>query len=303
MAYTKLHATILDSSVWLEPAHVRLVWITMLAMADQHGVVHASVGGLAHRARVTKEECSDAIARFLGPDPDSRDRTTGERIEEVPGGWLVLNHANYRDRQTREQSLTAARVAKHRAKTKERSDDSVTPRYVTDGNDGKRLSAYASADGIGSGVEGEPERGVKSKMPPRPDDVPEDLWQEWVAFRKSKRATVTKLVLDTTRAKATEAGMTMVEALTFWIANGQTGFFPKPKAKTKATGNPIDGGFDQWGKWHGVGRGPKNYSAPMDEDDPEHPKSILANQNSIRASKGLPPLPEDEAQKILNGAR
>lgn len=299
MAYTKLHATILDSSVWLEPAHVRLVWITMLAMADQHGVVHASVGGLAHRARVTKEECSDAIARFLGPDPDSRDRTTGERIEEVPGGWLVLNHANYRDRQTREQSLTAARVAKHRAKTKERSDDSVTPRYVTDGNDGKRLSAYASADGIGSGVEGEPERGVKSKMPPRPDDVPEDLWQEWVAFRKSKRATVTKLVLDTTRAKATEAGMTMVEALTFWIANGQTGFFPKPK--TAKPGTRV-GGFDRFGKWQGVGDN-QNYSEPVTEDnDPfcEHPVNVLKRENGIRATKGLPPLSGVEEQKILN---
>lgn len=222
MAYTKLHATILDSSVWLEPAHVRLVWITMLAMADQHGVVHASIGGLAHRARVTREECSEAIARFLGPDPDSRDRTTGERIEEVPGGWLVLNHANYRDKQTHEQGMTAARVAKHRAKQKERSDQTVTERYVTEGNAVKRLSASASASA--SETEGERERGPE--VATRPDDVPEQLWREWLSFRKAKKAPATKLVLDTTRTKATAAGMTMAEAITYWISNGQTGFFP-----------------------------------------------------------------------------
>lgn len=60
----------------------------------------------------------------------------------------------------------------------------------------------------------------------RPEDVPDDLWREWVAFRKAKRAPVTRLVLDTTRAKATAAGMSMREALTNWIANGQTGFYP-----------------------------------------------------------------------------
>lgn len=134
----------------------------------------------------------------------------------------------------------------------------------------------------------------------RPDDVPADLWQEWVAFRKTKRAPVSPRVLEKTRRDATEAGMTMEEALTSWIAQGHVGFFPKPKAKTKATGNPLDGGFDQWGKWHGVGRGPKNYSTPLDEDDPEHPKAILANQNAIRATKGLPPLSGVEEQKILN---
>lgn len=114
-AFTKLHATILDSSIWQEPAHVRLVWITMLAMADADGVVQASVGGLSHRARVTREECVDALERFRSPDHDSRDGTTGERIEDVIGGWLLLNHANYRDRQTHQQTVTAERVRKHRA--------------------------------------------------------------------------------------------------------------------------------------------------------------------------------------------
>lgn len=183
MAYTKLHATILDSSVWLEPAHVRLVWITMLAMADQHGVVHASVGGLAHRARVTKEECAQAIALFLGPDADSRDRTTGERIEEVPGGWLVLNHANYRDRQTREQALTAERVARHRA----RHAATVTERYVTPSNDAsagnsehREVTASASASECTGSVDGEHERKVTAPKLTKAEKAEHD--PQFVAF-------------------------------------------------------------------------------------------------------------------------
>lgn len=129
MSFVKLHGSILDSSVWGLSHPTRIVWLTMLAMADEHGVVSASVDGLARRAVVTIEECQHALASFLGPDPMSRDGGTGERIEKVPGGWLVLNHANYRDRQTRQQILTAARVAKHRKKAAR--DCGVTGNDVT----------------------------------------------------------------------------------------------------------------------------------------------------------------------------
>ena len=39
MAFVKLHGSILDSSVWGESKATRLVWITMLAMADGEGTV------------------------------------------------------------------------------------------------------------------------------------------------------------------------------------------------------------------------------------------------------------------------
>ena len=121
----------------------------MLAMADEFGVVSASVDGLAHRARVSIEATQDALRRFLGPDEFSRDGTTGERIEEVPGGWLVLNHANYRDKQTRQQALTAARVARHRAKVRATRNE-VTPDNATSPSEAEAeadLSAAAESGG------------------------------------------------------------------------------------------------------------------------------------------------------------
>lgn len=118
MSFVKLHGSILDSSIWSQTDTTRLVWITMLAMANENGVVEASVDGLARRAVVSIESCEGALAALLGPDPRSRDGTAGERIEKVPGGWLVLNHGNYRERRTAEQVATAKRVAEHRARKK-----------------------------------------------------------------------------------------------------------------------------------------------------------------------------------------
>lgn len=138
--FVKLHGTILDSSVWGLPDATRIVWITMLAMADADGVVSASVDGLARRAVVPVESCQKALKTFLGPDPYSRDGTDGQRIESIPGGWLILNHGEYRERRTDAQIQTAARVARHRAKS----------RGVTLGNDvtlgNARLRTEAEAD-------------------------------------------------------------------------------------------------------------------------------------------------------------
>lgn len=137
----------------------------MLAMADANGVVGASVGGLARAANVTIEQCRKALDSFLGPDPDSRDGTTGERIEKVPGGWFVINHANYRDKQTREQELAAARTRKWRERKAAVTSDDVTERDVTERN-GHPASASASVSASGlASAEGESaERGK-----PKPD--------------------------------------------------------------------------------------------------------------------------------------
>lgn len=97
MTFTKLFSSITESTVWCESAHTRLVWITMLAMADRRGRVWASVPGLANRARVPLEDAEKAIATFLAPDKHSRTPDhEGRRIEPIDGGWRLLNYAKYR---------------------------------------------------------------------------------------------------------------------------------------------------------------------------------------------------------------
>ncbi len=95
--FSKLYGSIVHSTVWREPHTTRIVWITMLALADAGGYVGASLPGLADAARVTREECEAALGSFLAPDPDSRSKDhDGRRIEIVDGGWVLLNYAAYR---------------------------------------------------------------------------------------------------------------------------------------------------------------------------------------------------------------
>jgi hypothetical protein len=131
--FVKIYATILDSSVWGESKDVKILWVTMLAMGGEHGLVEASLGGLARRAGLTREECEVALAVLSAPDPDdSSGVNEGRRISKVERGWRITNHRIYRDFRTDKQIGTAERVQKHRAKN--RSVTSVTGNDVTVSN-------------------------------------------------------------------------------------------------------------------------------------------------------------------------
>jgi hypothetical protein len=97
MQFTKLFNSILDSTIWQEPLETKVVWITMLAMCDRNGDVHASIPGLARRAGVTITQCNAALACLESPDEYSRTKDhDGRRIAEIDGGWSLLNHGKYR---------------------------------------------------------------------------------------------------------------------------------------------------------------------------------------------------------------
>ena len=96
--FSKLFASIVTSSIWTEDAETRVVWVTMLAICDADGDVWASVGGLAKAAGVSRDVCAVALAKFLAPDHDSRTKEhEGRRIEEIDGGWRLLNYRKYRE--------------------------------------------------------------------------------------------------------------------------------------------------------------------------------------------------------------
>lgn len=149
MPFTKLDSSILDSSIWDEPDATRIVFITMLAMADATGYVGASVSGLAHRARVSVENTRKALATLLGPDPGSRDGGGGERIEEVDRGWQVINHQEFRARRDPDARRERERVRKE--KYRERKGQGGTERDKV-GQSGTARDPSASASASVSGT-------------------------------------------------------------------------------------------------------------------------------------------------------
>lgn len=69
----------------------------MLAIADADGMVSASLPGLASVSNVSLEAAEKAVSNLKSPDLYSRTKDNeGRRIEEVDGGWLILNYQKYR---------------------------------------------------------------------------------------------------------------------------------------------------------------------------------------------------------------
>jgi hypothetical protein len=120
--YNRLFTKILDSSIWLEPDSTRIVWLTLIASMDEDGFcAFACAANLANRARVPTDKTQEAIKTLESPDPNSADPDhDGRRIERVPGGWIVLNAAKYREignraasRETTRRRVAAFRASKH----------------------------------------------------------------------------------------------------------------------------------------------------------------------------------------------
>lgn len=91
----------------------------MLAMKNKAGVVEGSVPGLADMARLTVEETEDALEILRSPDVYSRTKEfEGRRIEDIDGGWLVLNHAKWREKMNADERRDYLRIKQqeHRAK-------------------------------------------------------------------------------------------------------------------------------------------------------------------------------------------
>ena len=78
----------------------------------------------------------------------------------------------------------------------------------------------------------------------RPNDLPEQLWQDWLELRKAKRAPLNTTTINTFRAEAQKAGISFEEAVSFSVANGYQGFkadWYRKNASTFTNGRPHQG--------------------------------------------------------------
>ena len=102
-SWAPIWSMIVDSSLWDEPYHVRLLFITMLALKDADNIVRYDGYLLGKKAHVTPEECLEAMGVLSSPDTKrqafeclEKQEFDGRRIEKVDGGWLILNGPKYR---------------------------------------------------------------------------------------------------------------------------------------------------------------------------------------------------------------
>ena len=229
VTYTKLFSSITESTVWCEPDRTRLVWITILAMADKKGRVWASIPGLANRARVPVEDCRKAIETFMAPDLDSRTpEHDGRRLDVIDGGWVLFNYSKYREMRDDETRAEQNRVAQANYRSKH---------SLLTVSHGKPQSAQAEAEAEAEAVK--PKNKYKAKTSAQapfvlPEWVPEEHWQAWVESRTKARKAPTDYakrlaVLKLKNLK--EQGYPPVQVLMQSAFNNWSGLFPVKEPK------------------------------------------------------------------------
>lgn len=187
--YTKLFGSIIASTIWRESKETKIVWITMLAMANKHGIVEASIPGLADMARVGLDETQKALEVLAAPDTFSRTKDfEGRRIEAVDGGWVILNHAKYREKMSADERRQYNRLKQQefRDRQKRAASNPCQQSSITV-NDGQSSSALLSASGSVSEVHGWVVREIAA-LPEcfrHPDFVAQwEIWLVWWSENK-----------------------------------------------------------------------------------------------------------------------
>lgn len=83
-----------------------------------------------------------------------------------------------------------------------------------------------------------------SRPPPKPDDVDQQVWDDWLQLRKGKKAAVTETVIAGAAKQAQIAGMRLNDFLAVWCRRGSQGLeaaWLKPEERRTATNRHTAG--------------------------------------------------------------
>jgi hypothetical protein len=72
-------------------------------------------------------------------------------------------------------------------------------------------------------TETETKKEKKSAVAPRPEDVSQQVWDDWVALRKRKGTTVSETAIDAARKDAAKIGWTLEQFFIEWCVRGSQG--------------------------------------------------------------------------------
>ena len=176
-SYVKLFNSILISSVWQEDEATRLLWITMLALADRTGHVMGSVPGIAHVARIPLPSCEKALAILMAPDSSSQNPANeGRRIAEAERGWVVLNYKDWRDRLSKEDRREYKRLKQREYRAK--NSPLIPPVDTVDTSRGREQIAEAN-----HATSNEVAGAQRKRSHPATDS--EEGFQDWMSGLKS----------------------------------------------------------------------------------------------------------------------
>lgn len=162
-----------------------------------------------------------------------------EFFQQTTDGWrherCDAEIARMQERQEKARASAEASVNARRAKAARTHDDGIANAERTlneRSTDAERTLNEGSATNTNTNTNisssNELEKTPRSRAAPAPatpcpDDVDAQVWDDWLALRKKKRAPVTATVVNGARAEAGKAGLPLTDFLRIWCVRGSQG--------------------------------------------------------------------------------
>jgi len=251
--YAKIFSQIYDGTLCTNgPWEALVTFQQMLILADQEGSVDMTIPAIARRTTIPREIIERGIEALMQPDPESRTPTeAGRRLVPLADGrawgWRIVNYVKYRQIKREEDRREYHREYWHKRKLKD-STETQQPQP-------NQPIAEAEAK-----TEAKAEEEAKTKKTPRkraapaapllcPPDVDAQVWDDWLALRKAKKAPVTATVLKGAQVEAGKASMSLEAFLEVWCRRGSQGLEaawlkPEERAAGAKPGKPAASRFD-----------------------------------------------------------
>ena len=184
----------------------------MLALKDESNICPATVPSLAKLSNLTIAQCEKYLHQFQQPDKYSRSQDfDGRRIEQIDGGWLILNGQKYRDllRGQERRDYIRQKVAAHRERVN-RCKQSKQSKPIAE------AEAKAEAD----------KKKKRWVLPSHLDASLESAWNDWQEHREEIRHPLTEKAALACLKRIEEFGTERARmAIEHSIAGGYRGIF------------------------------------------------------------------------------
>lgn len=153
-------------------------------------------------------------------------------IADHPGGVCIINFEEHNGASAKRRSLDAQRKANVRSVSASNADNVQT----NVGQDAPSCGAREEKrrEDISS-TDVEEKRSPRSRPAVRPEDVPESVWTDFQALRKTKRAPLTTTALEGIAREAAKASMSLADVLALCCTRGWQGFKADWVANAKPT--------------------------------------------------------------------
>lgn len=237
--YAKIFSQIYDGTLCTNgPWEALVTFQQLLILADQEGGVDMTIPAIARRTTIPREIIERGIEALMLPDPESRTPTAeGRRIvplsEGRTWGWRIVNYNKYRQIKREQDRRDYHREYYHKRK----SEASTSTQQGSTSQPIAEAEAEAEAEAYSSKEEKQSRK--RSASPAAPSDVDPQVWSDWLALRKAKKAPVTDTAIKTIVSEAGKAGMTLQQAIEMCCSRGWSGFKADWVRDQPARGMPL----------------------------------------------------------------